>query len=58
MAKVTIIGATGQVGSYIAHAVSKFPHVHELCLFGRPGNEKFLDGLAHDLMDSFAARGD
>ncbi|HJJ48320.1 MAG TPA: malate dehydrogenase [Methanocorpusculum sp.] len=57
MAKVTIIGATGQVGSYIAHAVSQFPHVQEMCLFGRPGNEKFLDGLAHDMMDSFAARG-
>lgn len=57
MAKVTIIGATGQVGSYIAHSVSQFPHVREMCLFGRPGNEKFLDGLAHDMMDSFAARG-
>lgn len=57
MAKVTIIGATGQVGSYIAHAVSQFPHVQEMCLFGRVGNEQFLDGLAHDMMDSFAARG-
>ncbi len=57
MAKVTIIGATGQVGSYVAHAVSQFPHVKEMCLFGRPGNEQFLDGLAHDMMDSFAARG-
>ncbi len=57
MAKVTIIGATGQVGSYVAHAVSQFPHVREMCLFGRPGNEQFLDGLAHDMMDSFAARG-
>ncbi len=57
MAKVTIIGATGQVGSYVAHAVSQFPHVREMCLFGRKGNEQFLDGLAHDMMDSFAARG-
>ncbi|MDO5844325.1 MAG: malate dehydrogenase [Methanocorpusculum sp.] len=57
MAKVTIIGATGQVGSYVAHAVSQFPHVQEMCLFGRVGNEKYLDGLAHDMMDSFAARG-
>ncbi|HJJ28182.1 MAG TPA: malate dehydrogenase [Methanocorpusculum sp.] len=57
MSKVTIIGATGQVGSYIAHAVSQFPHVDEMCLFGRPGNEKYLDGLAHDMIDSFAARG-
>ncbi|HJK24807.1 MAG TPA: malate dehydrogenase, partial [Methanocorpusculum sp.] len=57
MAKVTIIGATGQVGSYAAHAVSQFPHVQEMCLYGRPGNEQYLDGLAHDMMDSFAARG-
>ncbi|MDO5845539.1 MAG: malate dehydrogenase [Methanocorpusculum sp.] len=57
MAKVTIIGATGQVGSYVAHAVSQFPHVREMCLYGRPGNEQYLDGLAHDMMDSFAARG-
>jgi malate dehydrogenase len=57
MAKVTIIGATGQVGSYVAHAVSQFPHVQEMCLYGRPGNETYLDGLAHDMMDSFAARG-
>lgn len=57
MAKVAIIGATGQVGSYAAHAVSQFPHVQEMCLYGRPGNETYLDGLAHDMMDSFAARG-
>jgi len=57
MAKVTLIGATGQVGTYVAHAVSQFPHVSEMCLFGRPGKEIYLDGLAHDLIDSFAARG-
>jgi malate dehydrogenase len=57
MAKVAIIGATGQVGSYAAHAISQFPHVQEMCLYGRPGNEQYLDGLAHDMMDSFAARG-
>lgn len=28
-----------------------------MCLYGRPGNEQYLDGLAHDMMDSFAARG-
>lgn len=27
MAKMTIIGATGRVGSYAAHVVSQFPHV-------------------------------
>ena len=57
MAKVTIIGATGQVGTYVAHSVSQFPHVQEMCLFGRSGNEQYLEGLAHDMTDSFAARG-
>ena len=28
MAKVTIVGATGNVGSYAAHAISIIPHVH------------------------------
>ena len=57
MAKVTIIGSTGRVGSYAAHAISQFPHVQEMCLYGRPGNEEYLNGLAQDMMDSFAARG-
>ncbi|MDO8842127.1 malate dehydrogenase [Methanocalculus sp.] len=57
MVKVTIIGATGQVGSYAAHAISQISHVKEVCLFGRDGNQQFLEGLSRDLMDSFAARG-
>jgi malate dehydrogenase len=57
MVKVTIIGATGQVGSYTAHAISQIPHVKEVSLFGRDGNQLYLEGLARDLKDSFAARG-
>lgn len=29
----------------------------EMCFYGWPGNEQYLDGLAHDMMGSFAARG-
>ncbi|WAI00167.1 malate dehydrogenase [Methanogenium organophilum] len=57
MAKVAIIGATGNVGRYTALAVSYIPYVSELLLFGRPGREEVLHGLAYDLQDSFAARG-
>jgi len=57
MVKVTIIGATGQVGSYAAHAISQIPHVKEVNLFGRDGNQHYLEGLSRDLVDSFAARG-
>jgi malate dehydrogenase len=57
MGKVTIIGATGNVGRYTALAVSYIPYVSELLLFGRPGREEVLHGLAYDLHDSFAARG-
>ncbi|RQD80448.1 MAG: malate dehydrogenase [Methanocalculus sp. MSAO_Arc2] len=57
MVKVTIIGATGQVGSYAAHSISQIPHVKEVCLFGREGNQVYLEGLSRDLRDSFAARG-
>jgi len=57
MAKVTIIGATGNVGSYAAHAISTNPHVHEILLYGREGRDALLRGIAQDLVDSFAARG-
>jgi len=57
MAKVTIIGATGNVGMFAAHTVSEIPYVSEMLLVGRPGREDFLGGCCHDLSDSFAARG-
>ena len=57
MAKVTIIGATGNVGMFAAHAISAIPHVSEILLHGREGRENFLQGITQDLMDSFAARG-
>ena len=57
MAKVTIIGATGNVGSFAAHAISAIPHVSEILLHGREGREALLKGISQDLMDSFAARG-
>ena len=57
MAKVTIIGATGNVGSYAAHAISNSPHVHEILLYGREGRSALLKGIVQDLIDSFAARG-
>ena len=57
MSKVTIIGATGNVGGYAAHAISINPHVHEILLYGREGREPLLKGLVQDLADSFAARG-
>ena len=57
MAKVAIIGASGNVGRYTALTVSHSPYVSELLLFGRPGKEEVLHGLASDLHDSFAARG-
>ncbi|HZD42603.1 MAG TPA: malate dehydrogenase [Methanomicrobiales archaeon] len=58
MSKVAIIGATGRLGSFAAHAISHIPYVHELMLVGRDGRQSHLEGLARDLMDSFAARGD
>ncbi len=58
MSRVAIIGATGRLGSFAAHAISHIPYVHELTLVGRDGRESHLEGLARDLMDSFAARGD
>jgi malate dehydrogenase len=57
MAKVTIIGATGNVGMFAAHAISAIPHVSEILLHGREGREALLKGITQDLMDSFAARG-
>src|SRR5512136_3043063 len=57
MAKVTIIGATGNVGMFAAHAISAIPHVSEILLYGREGRESLLKGISQDLADSFAARG-
>jgi malate dehydrogenase len=57
MAKVAIIGATGNVGMFAAHAISVIPHVSELLLYGRKGRESLLQGITQDLIDSFAARG-
>jgi malate dehydrogenase len=57
MAKVTIIGATGNVGMFAAHAISAIPHVSEILLYGREGRESLLKGITQDLCDSFAARG-
>jgi len=57
MAKVTIIGATGNVGMFAAHAISAIPHVSEILLYGREGREPLLKGITQDLGDSFAARG-
>jgi malate dehydrogenase len=57
MATVAIIGASGRIGSFAAHAISHDPHVGEILLIGRDGSKERLDGLARDLQDSFAARG-
>jgi malate dehydrogenase len=57
MAKVTIIGATGNVGMFATHAISSIPHVSEILLHGRKGRESLLQGITQDLGDSFAARG-
>jgi malate dehydrogenase len=57
MAKVTIIGATGNVGRFAAYTVSSIPHVTDLLLLGREGRENILEGLTRDFYDSFAAKG-
>jgi malate dehydrogenase len=57
MATVAIIGASGRIGSFAAHAISHDPHVGEILLVGREGSDERLEGLAQDLQDSFAARG-
>jgi len=56
MAKVAIVGATGKVGQYAALSISRIPYVNEVQLYGRPGSEGILEGIARDLIDSFAAR--
>jgi malate dehydrogenase len=57
MVKVTIIGATGNVGMFAAHAISAIPPMDEILLYGREGREDLLKGISQDLGDSFAARG-
>lgn len=57
MSKVTVVGATGRLGSFASHSISAIPHVDEVLLMGRPGREHSLAGLCHDLTDSCAARG-
>lgn len=57
MAKVAIVGATGRVGQYAALSISRIPYVKEIALYGRSGSEQVLDGIARDLIDSFAATG-
>jgi malate dehydrogenase len=57
MSKVTIIGATGNVGMFAAYALSADPHVSEILLYGREGREALLKGISQDFIDSFAARG-
>lgn len=57
MARVAIIGATGNVGSFAAHPISEIPYVDEILLVGRPGRESLLEGLRRDFNDSYAARG-
>ena len=39
MPKVTIIGATGNVGTFAAHTISEIPHVQDILLIGREGRE-------------------
>jgi len=57
MAKVTLIGATGNVGQFAAHAISSIPYASEILLYGREGRETLLKGITNDFVDSFAARG-
>lgn len=57
MARVAIIGATGNVGSFAAHPISEIPYVDEILLVGRPGKESLLEGIRRDFNDSYAARG-
>jgi malate dehydrogenase len=58
MAKVTIVGATGNVGMFAAHTISAIPYVNEILLYGREGRETLLKGITQDYADSFAARGE
>ncbi len=57
MAKVTIVGATGNVGSFCAQTIGHIPYVDEILLHGREGRENLLAGITRDLSDSFAAAG-
>jgi malate dehydrogenase len=57
MAKVAVIGATGNVGRFAAHTISEIPYVSDITLLGRPGREDLLEGITRDFSDSFAARG-
>ncbi|OPX69742.1 MAG: Malate dehydrogenase [Methanoregulaceae archaeon PtaB.Bin056] len=57
MSKVTILGATGNVGTFSAHTLASIPYVHEILLHGRAGRENLLCGITQDLADSFAASG-
>ena len=57
MSKVTIIGATGNVGMFAAYAISAHPTFTRSSLYGREGRESLLKGIAQDFIDSFAARG-
>ncbi|OPX73387.1 MAG: Malate dehydrogenase [Methanoregulaceae archaeon PtaB.Bin152] len=57
MSKVTIVGATGNVGTFSAHTLASIPYVHEILLHGRAGRENLLCGITQDLIDSFAASG-
>ncbi len=57
MAKVAIIGATGNVGTFAAYCLAEIPYISELLLFGRKGREDLLEGLKRDFIDGFAASG-
>jgi len=57
MAKVTIIGATGNVGTFAAHTIAEIPYVSEILLVSRNGRENLLCGIAQDMKDAFAACG-
>ncbi|HQA80699.1 MAG TPA: malate dehydrogenase [Methanoregulaceae archaeon] len=57
MAKVTVIGATGNVGTFAAHTIAEIPYVSEILLVGRNGRENLLCGIAQDMKDAFAACG-
>ncbi|MEM2124741.1 MAG: malate dehydrogenase, partial [Methanolinea sp.] len=57
MAKVTILGATGNVGTFCAHTIGHIPYVDKILLHGREGRENLLAGITRDLSDCFAAAG-
>jgi malate dehydrogenase len=57
MSKISIIGATGNVGTFSAHTLAGIPYVHQIVLYGRTGRENLLCGITQDLIDSLAASG-